>query len=182
MAKELPHPQKIEILSNAYGTGVLAEMLEVSERSIQIWIANPKRNPREETLRILDELFARHTGGEDLALSTQPTNFEEKYYADLESQVNDLKGDKKILSDQVKMLQDQLSLVTGQLRHVLLLTHALSETNQDALIRVMEKQKIGEADAISEQLGIKNTESYQNMKHELGIVEPSDIGRRVRLK
>lgn len=182
MAKDLPHLQKIEILSNAYGADVLAKMLGVTERSIQIWVANPKRVPREETMRTLGELFARHTDGEDLAVTVAEPNYKEKYYSDLENQIAELKGDKKNLSDQVKMLQEQLSLVMGQLRHVLLLTHALSETNQDAMIQVMAKLKIGEADAIDEQLGIKNTESYQNMKDELGIVEPLDIGRRVKLK
>lgn len=84
------------------------------------------------------------------------------------------------LEKQVRTLEDQLSLATGQLRHVLLLTHALAETNQDALIQLMAKQKIGSVETIDDQLSTANSLTYQKMKDELGIVEPSDIGRRVK--
>lgn len=174
MAKTLPHITQVEELSNVYGTRLIADLLGVTERAMQIWSSDPDRSPRKETLGKLGELFAKFKAGENLAQMADTNDYRGRYIISLEDRIKDK-------DDRIKTLEDQLNLVIGQLRHVILLTHALSETNQDAIIQMMAKQKIASGDELNERMGIMNTENYQNMKDELGIVEPSDTGRRVKL-
>lgn len=74
------------------------------------------------------------------------------------------------LQEQNKFLKDQLNSVTGQLRHVLLLTSSMVETNQDSLAQIMEKQKIGSVSEVTERHRKANLASYSKMKADLGIV------------
>jgi hypothetical protein len=149
LSKDLPHIHHIKILSNAYGTGVLASLLDVSERAIQRWVAEPGITPRKETLRQLSELFVSHENGENVALKGKNDDYRDKYIKNLEEQVSSLKG---------------------QIRHLLLITQAKVETNQHALADLLVKQKIELADEVEDRLSKENLRNYEKLKLEMGIL------------
>lgn len=66
MKKTIPHINQIEVLTKAYGSRVIAGLLGVTEQAMRLWINDPERSPRRETLKKIAELFTRHEAGEDI--------------------------------------------------------------------------------------------------------------------
>lgn len=149
MSKDLPHIHQIKVLQNAYGAGVLASLLDVSERAIQRWIAEHDITPRKDTLRQLNELFVAHENGENIALKGKNDDYRDKY---------------------IKSLEDQVSSLKGQIRHLLLITQAKVLTNQNALADLLVKQKIELADEVEDRLSKENLQNYEKLKLEMGIL------------
>lgn len=149
MSKDLPHIHQIKILQNAYGAGVLAGLLGVSERAIQRWIAEQDITPRKDTLRQLAELFVSHENGENIALKGKNEDYRDKY---------------------IKSLEDQVSTMKGQIRHLILITQGQVLTNQHALADLLVKQKIELADEVEDRLSKENLQNYEKLKLEMGIL------------
>lgn len=66
LKKKLNHITQVETLVNAYGSKAIAGILGVSDRAIQLWISEPEREPRRETLKKIAELFSQHEAGVDI--------------------------------------------------------------------------------------------------------------------
>lgn len=157
MAKEIPHLEKIKILSNAYGAGLLADMLGVTERAMQIWHSEPDRKPRKETLRTLGELFARHTAGENIATSGNKNDYKEKYINSLESQV--------------KLLTDQVSSATGELRHIAVMNYAILKTLRKSLAQLIAKSERQDLLKVAERLDKETNEFYRSIRNKGSLIE-----------
>lgn len=58
---------EIKSLIKAYGIAKIADLLGVTERGVQFWIAgNQPKMPRNETLAKIHELFIKHQNGQPL--------------------------------------------------------------------------------------------------------------------
>lgn len=63
-------------------------------------------------------------------------------------------------------LQKDLDLSLGELRHNILLSRAIGETNQQLLIEVLAKQRRKEFDFVALEVNKVNGENYKKMKEE----------------
>lgn len=138
MSKPLPkHLKEVEILQNAYGAGVVAKLLGITDRAIEKWFEEPNRSPRAGTLGTLSELFERHCKGENLAKNALSEDYRDKYVALLESQVN---SQKNILINQALLmtLQDVAGRILEKLekRSAIELTDELRKLTEENLKRV----------------------------------------------
>lgn len=152
MGKALPHIEQLNTLITAYGSEVLAKLLDVSERSVQIWVSHPSRTPRDETLRTLGELFERHMNGEDVTVVEDATDYKDKYIASLEREN--------------ARLQKDLDLSLGEVRHNILLSRATAEVTQNLVIEFLAKQRKMTWEELAVEVGKLNGERYQRIKEE----------------
>lgn len=132
--------------------GVLAGLLDVSERAIQRWVADVSITPRKETLRQLGELFVSHESGINIAMSAKEGDFRGKYIESLEREN--------------KRLQHDLDISLGELRHNSLLARAVSETNQELLVELIAGLRKQKYETVALQVRTANGEKYQRMKEE----------------
>lgn len=153
---------QLKILVGAYGTGVIAQLLDTTERGMKYWTAEDPKTPRAETIRKISELYNKHSSGEDLR-EAYPGNLQAEFRAFYKDQI-------EFHKEQNKLLQAQVNSLTGQLRHLILITHAKVETNQHALADLLVKQKIEPAELVEDRLSKENLRNYEKLKLEMGIV------------
>lgn len=149
MKQEQPYIAELTGLLNAYGKEFVAKLLGVTERGIDNWTSENPKEPQEKNRLKISEYFRKHQKGENLILLSDTADYRDKYIASLEEQVSFLKG---------------------QLRHLILVTHAKVETNQNALADLLVKQKIEPAETVEDRLSKENLQNYQKLKSELSIV------------
>src|SRR6478609_10285078 len=112
MAKSLPdHLKEVEVLQNAYGAGVVAKLLGITDRAIEKWFQSPDISPRQATLRTISELYQKHIEGVDVAKNALSDDYRDKYV--------------ELLEKQVATLTDQVNLATGELRHIAVMNFAM---------------------------------------------------------
>ena len=154
MRKEDAFIDEIKHLVKAYGANVIADLLDTTERGMQYWTASEERKvPREATQRKIHELFMKHSNGEDLTLlKSDNADYKDKYIASIEKENTRLNRD--------------LELSLGELRHNILMTRAMAETNQNLLIELLAKQRKVSVAAVVEDANKLFAVSYKRMKEE----------------
>lgn len=152
--KEITYIDAVKELSKAYGASIVAKLLDTTERGMQYWTASEESKvPREITQRKIHELFLKHQNGEDLsALKSDDPNYKDKYIEALEREKERLRND--------------LSISLGELRHNILLTRAIAETNQELLVEILSGKNKKLSEQIADNASIKNGERYKRMKEE----------------
>lgn len=156
MAKDLPHLRHIEVLSNAYGEGILADLLEVTPRAIQTWTAAKPKTPRPETQRTVRELFERHQAGEDLRKSLGG-DFKDKYIQSLERQN--------------KILEDQLSSATGELRHIAVMNFAMLKTMRMNVAQILAKVEKQDLREIAGKIDKETAAFYRSVREKGSLID-----------
>lgn len=157
MGKNLPHIEQINTLSTAYGSAGLAELLGITERAMQIWLADHTRKPRAETLRKLGELFARHQNGENIAMPVDATDYKDKYIASLEKQN--------------RILEDQLNSATGELRHIAVMNFAMLKVMRKTAAQILAKVEKGDLQKIAEVIDTETAAYYRSVREKGSLID-----------
>lgn len=152
LSKKIDYLDEIKILVKAYGTGLIAKMLDTTERGMQYWTASEERKvPRAETQRKIHELFVKHQSGDDLTkqISTIP-DYRDKVIALLEAENLRLKND--------------LEASLTELKESLLLARAICITNQFFLAEVVAKQRKQDFDLVRSEISKVNSDTVERLK------------------
>lgn len=80
--------------------------------------------------------------------------------------ISSLEREKKLLERENERLNRDLDLSLGEVRHNLLLSRAIAETNQNLLIELLAKQRKVRPDELAVEVGKENGEKYKSMKEE----------------
>lgn len=148
MAEDERYLIEVKELIDHYGLEEVARLLKLTPRGVQYWTSETEpKKPGPQTRRTIHELHQKHKKGEKLISSNDP-DYKDRY---------------------IKILEEQVNYLQGQLRHLLILTHAKVATNQQALADLLVKQKIEEGDLVEDRLSKENLQNYQKLKLELNI-------------
>lgn len=151
MSKQQDYIVEANELIKAYGLDTFAQIIERSPRGIQYWFGGKPKAPGPEMQRKIHELFAKHRSGEDLTDTINP-DYKDALIASQQREIVRLKKD--------------LDLSLGELRHNILLSRAIAETNQNMLIELLAKQRSASVEDLAAEVGRENGEKYQRMKEE----------------
>lgn len=159
MAKNSTYISELQALIDAYGAGVIAKLLGVTERGMGYWTQEKPKVPRSETQRTIHELFLKHEFGEDIRLSDKPGLKDELLQS---------------YKDQVDLLKSQLSLKSAELTEIGLINQSLLLTNQDLLIQLLAFQKKQDSKKTAFEVGKVNAQNYLRAKRK---DTPADVDR-----
>jgi len=151
MAETPTHILRLKELYDLYKGQEVADAVGVSIRQVQNYLRkdNPAI-PSKEVINNIHEAFANHKKGIKLQPVVADSNYKDKYIASLEREN--------------ARLQKDLDLSLGEVRHNLLLSRAIAETNQELLIELLAKQRKTSVEEVALEVSKANGERYQKMK------------------
>lgn len=151
MSQNNHHRAPLLELVNAYGAQSVADLLDVTLRSIQNYLSetNPT-NPHPNTTRKIHELYAKHKTGEGLKAEKNNNNgagdeYKDKYIKLLESQIIEKDSLIQQKNNHIAKLEDKISLSVGELQKQAVINRAYLRTaldREDDILSILEKKPI----------------------------------------